>query len=1361
MVVELHPSPIGRALPLPDRQRWEPLRAGIIGVWQYAEQEFVFHRGRLVLMGRNGAGKTKVLEVLFPFLFDARNDARRLLPGGGEGRTWLWNLLEVGKDGEPRRNRGDGIVWIEFGRRGHAGAMEFATIGARLSAVWSSRRVTIVYFLTDQRPGEGLSLTVPLVEGSERRQPASRDQLTTEIEGHGHVFDSRVSYQRAIDDRLFGLHGRFDGLMNLLISLRQPKLSEKLDLKALVDHLGNALPPVADDQIRQLADALNSLRDDDVSLERMKRALAAVGRFLDDYRVYATRQVAYAAERIKGSEEGVRQAANRLRNAEAAVERAAAEVGRLTGEIGRAEAELTVLDGRIDAHRASPEMRAAEQLERADTAARAACDDAMSLEATAREFSEEEAEAKGRLDDARADVETTCATLQAARVEAGNAAKAAAMTGPHAVYQAALDVDLGASGDEIRRAIAARDQTLGLLAAAEQKLASTRAALGAARHATDDAGEQLSDREARRDRARDELSKARAALEDKLVTWAAGLAEIAVDDGALAAALEAIDGGRHGTDVLSDLALPVRTEIASMEGVLTAGRSTITTRRRGLEAERTAVLATSIARPKGLAARPADRTGRAGAPFYEVVDFAPSLTPADAAGLEAALEAAGLLDAWVSPAGGILSETDDAAVLAGPALSGSSLADVLVPAGDAVRSDVVARVLAAIGFGERTDGPWVGTDGRFALGPLAGHLRGEAAGFIGAGAQALTRARRIAELDGAIEAAAADLAANAAEHEALVARGEQVSAELKAAPSDSSFFAARAALDAAEAAVASSAGFLERARGRQAGLVSTEAGLVSQITEGLAGLGYVAGSADVAGARETLRTYRGAVTSLSGAASGAARAAKIEEREAQTHERVARKAQLALDAHAAKAQEAGRLEAAATELRTLHGASAAEAVNRLAELRRDRVATKKHLDSAQESLRGAYETRGLVTAALEQDRHRVTEADNRRTEAAAVFARYAATPLFGLASDHVLDGDPRGWSVRRLLEAARLAISTTDRTSFEPAALNIATRNVHTRFGELQAEIGAEFGLAMDPTSEDGLLLVDAQQGDDRVPIASLATILARTIDEQQRQLDARSREILSRYLFEGVGEEIGDRIREANGLVIRMNEELSRCPTASGLRIHLRWALAPTVPTGAEVATNLLLMQTAMLNDQDRARIIEFLSSRVNDARELEESRGFSDALVEALDYRSWFAFTIEEVLPGGRHHQLNARDFPSGSGGEKAVTLHLPLFAAVAAYYTGDAAKAPRLFFLDEAFAGIDRPMRGSMMSFIVRFDLDFVITTPDDWATYAELDGTSIYQLYRDPIARGVYAHHWTWTGAELLDEEALRALDEAAG
>jgi hypothetical protein len=350
-------------------------------------------------------------------------------------------------------------------------------------------------------------------------------------------------------------------------------------------------------------------------------------------------------------------------------------------------------------------------------------------------------------------------------------------------------------------------------------------------------------------------------------------------------------------------------------------------------------------------------------------------------------------------------------------------------------------------------------------------------------------------------------------------------------------------------------------------------------------------------------------------------------------------------------------------------------------------------------------------------------------------------------------------AVRRIVEVARSAIDTTDRASFEQSARIAARRSVTDRYGQLQTEIGSDFGLAIEPPTDDDLLLIDAQYGDDRVPIASLAGYLDRTIAEQQAQLDARSRKILERYLFEGVGEELGERIREARGLIDRMNGELSRTPTASGLRIHLLWDLAPDIPAGADAATDLLLTATALLHENDRARIVEFLQGRVAEA--LEQDAGFTEALVAALDYRNWFTFTIEEIMPGGRHHKLNAKDFPTGSGGEKAVTLHLPLFAAVAAYYTGESARAPRMFALDEAFAGIDRPMRASMMRFIVHFDLDFVMTTPDDWANYAELDGTAIYQLFRDPEARGVYCERWTWTGAELLDEAALRALDEAAG
>lgn len=1363
MVAEfLAPSAVRPSLPLPTRERWEPLRAGIIGVWQYPDQEFVFHRGRLILMGRNGAGKTKVLELLFPFLLDARNDARRLSPGGGEGRTWRWNLLEIGKDGTPVRRRGDGIVWLEFGRRGHAGAMEFATIGARLSAVFGSDRVAIAWFLTDQRPGEEVEFTSPLGDGSTKRIPLSRDGLETAIGDRGQVFEQRGAYVHAIDDRLFGLGNRYEGLMHLLIRLRQPKLSEKLDLDLLVTHLRDALPPLDDDKVRQLADALDSLREDDASLERMKRARGAVGRFLEDYGDYATREARAVADRVRSTEEGVRQAQRRVRSAEEAAERAEREVERLGDLIERTKGELVELAGQIEAHLASPEMRAAEQLRLVEEAAQTARTDEGRFAAGADAMEEEAASAEVTAATAVTEAALARAAFEAAVSAAETAAGRAAMGTAHARYREALAHDLRADTGETMVAIEARRRALEALATSARELAEVRTRLGDAKAAVTEAQGRVRDATARHAAADEAAATARTAVAEALVEWAAGLAEIGADDAQVAELLEAIDAGRRGADAAADLAAPVRAAIASATGALETRDAGLEGRRKALEAEREQVLATPVSRPAPSATRTADRAGRAGAPLYEVVDFVQTTSARDAAGIEAALEAAGLLDAWVTPNGVLLpADVADAALVPTAPLAGTTLAAVLVPAGDAVPASAVGKILASIGLGERADGPWVGLDGRFALGPLAGAFAKPDAGFIGAGAQALTRARRVADLDAAIAALDGERATLEDERGALVRRSEVVDGELARLPSDDALVTARRTTDGRAADVERETMAMGRLEDRERELTIDETRRTNLLGEATAGLGFPPGQTDIAAARDALGDFRTAIGELAGAARSAASAADAEARTTDGAERIRGKATTARAEHAAKDREAAEQEAKAAELRSLHGSSAQAAITRLVSLRSTKKCLDDELGAAETALGDAREGRGRTTTEIGEVRARLTDAEGRRTDAAAAFGRFAATPLFGLATDVVLDGDTRGWAVRRIVEAARTAIDTSDRASFDPSARVTASKTVYARFGELNADIGADFGLAIDPTLDDGLLIVDAQHGDERVPVASLASFLERTIAEQEAQLDARSRQILSRYLFDGVGEELGDRIREARSLIARMNAELDRCPTASGLRIHLRWELAPSVPEGADEATNLLLTDTSLLHATDRERIVAFLGARVNDARELEDSAGFSDALVEALDYRRWFAFTIEEVLPGNRHHRLNPKDFPTGSGGEKAVTLHLPLFAAVAAYYTGDASNAPRLFFLDEAFAGIDRPMRGSMMGFIRRFDLDFVMTTPDDWATYAELDGTSIYQLHRDPSLRAVYAHRWTWTGAELLDEEALRALDEAAG
>src|SRR5439155_16106193 len=88
--------------------RFQPTRAGIINMWDYRDEEFCFADGWLVLRGPNGSGKTKALEVLFPFVLDGRIDPKRLNPFASEDRTMKSNLLFRGQDSAY------GYVWLEF-----------------------------------------------------------------------------------------------------------------------------------------------------------------------------------------------------------------------------------------------------------------------------------------------------------------------------------------------------------------------------------------------------------------------------------------------------------------------------------------------------------------------------------------------------------------------------------------------------------------------------------------------------------------------------------------------------------------------------------------------------------------------------------------------------------------------------------------------------------------------------------------------------------------------------------------------------------------------------------------------------------------------------------------------------------------------------------------------------------------------------------------------------------------------------------------------------------------------------------------------------------------------------------------------
>lgn len=153
----------------PRTDRFRPTRCGVVNLWDYRDDEFVFADGRLVLRGPNGSGKTKALEVLFPFVLDGRIEPRRLNPFAGDERTMKANLLYRGQEAAY------GYVWMEFRRAGNP-AGEVVTIGAGLRAQRHHERVSRWYFVVDGQVGVDFSLI------GEDDRPLTKRQLEAEVD---------------------------------------------------------------------------------------------------------------------------------------------------------------------------------------------------------------------------------------------------------------------------------------------------------------------------------------------------------------------------------------------------------------------------------------------------------------------------------------------------------------------------------------------------------------------------------------------------------------------------------------------------------------------------------------------------------------------------------------------------------------------------------------------------------------------------------------------------------------------------------------------------------------------------------------------------------------------------------------------------------------------------------------------------------------------------------------------------------------------------------------------------------------------------------------------------------------------------
>lgn len=1277
------PQTLRPMLPEPQRERWQPLRIGLVELFHYDSEEFWFRDGHLLLRGNNGTGKSKVLSLSLPFLFDAQLRPSRIEPDGDNGKKMAWNLL---MDGYKRRI---GYTWIEFGRRESDGTARYLTLGAGLSAVTGKTQVDSWFFLVegasgkqDARIGQDLWLT------NEQRVALTRERLRERLDerGQGTVFENARNYRRAVDERLFHLgEKRYEALMDTLIQLRQPQLSKKPDEAGLSHALTEALPPMPQELLADVAQALNQLEEDREQLNNARQLEQAVRHFEQRYRTYAGMLTRRQARELRQAQTAFDNASEDRKKAQTALLTAKDAEAEAIRALNAAKRALTAARERLetlqsdpanqDANRLSQAVRDAEERKRDATRA------AEQREA-ARQYLERERE---RSTKSNQRTEAARNELASARAQCATDAQSAGTTfaisgNPLVAYGldqlAALPVSqLTSAVTELRDVANKRREHIRHLEQRHAAVAAKQSTLQTLQVVQRDRHAELGEATERRAGADVEAETAGDALIDAWTGYCSCLEQLRFESTDALSQLTGWVACPEGTDPVH-LALTasyswIVGKHATRETELTTCRRDLDREHRALAEEQEQLAAGHDATPPIPATRGANvRDGRIGAPLWQLIEFRPHVTPQQRAGLEASLEACGLLDAWVAPDGNV---SDDAGRLIWdthwrqrPAVAGESLLSLLSPAtpdGCTVDPALVETLLVSVACGSEDDlavESWVAPDGRFRLGALTGAWYKPEAVYIGQTARTRARERRMQEIALRLEQLDAENSILSQAFEALASERTKAKEELDDAPSNTSLLQAILTAASAERDVQQARARLDQAD-NQCRAAETELHIAQEVLEN------DAIDLQLPFAQADLASIIGAVDRFTEALHALAQAGRewrsawpdhLQQQEREGEANVAlgqREEELGVaDERAAKAL------ARYTVLQESIGAKVETLRQQLDEAKQNTRLAAADEESKQTALTAAAEARAVAdTQATAADRV-LAERSDIRAQAIERLQRFTESTLLASALPDLSIPSPGvPWTIDPALQLARRAEQALTHIEEDDTGWTRIQRQVSEDLTELQRSLSALGHQAASEPNDWGFTVHVTYQNRSERP-DTLAVHLADDIAQRSELLSAKEREILENHLQAEIAAEIQRLMRAADRQVGTINEELYKRPTTTGVRYRLQWqplSLEEGGPLGLEIARERLLNTSSDLwSAEDRRAVGAMLQQQIVMERDRAEDDGtvsgfsLNDQLARALDYRRWHRFRVQRQRDKGSSWQKLSG--PASSAGARAWT-------------------------------------------------------------------------------------------------------------
>ncbi len=1345
--------------------RWRLNRAGIVNVYQYENEVIHFAGGRLLLRGVNGSGKSTAMNMLLPFLLTTR-EGRIDAAGEQSGILKSW-MLNGRDDLQPV-----GYLWIEFERRG-----QFLVCGCGIKANRQSERVTTWWFITSKRP----EFDFQLVSG---RVALSAEALRATLEGDL-VFAERRrrDYRHAVEQRLFG-GASIEAHIGLLNKVRSPRVGDRIDLD-LRDHLVESLPALSEQALAEAAEPLENLDEHRRSVAELAKTLEAVRGLLDVYRSYCLCDLRQRTEEANGRLGVLDDCARDEKRKARSVDAAEAQFNKLDEELVESTRSQRRLQLEIDALEKSTAYREgleleglrnhvaelAEQCERSDrrvrdSEERVRADTEALDKATNRRNNDLQ-----QLNDALADALKLSRNCGLDREPPGPVLLGEVEADGEGAPQAgALDSEpvereINSVVSSVRRRQADVDHVTKALRSereAERRIDQAESIHEHSVGAVERASARLAEDNSR-------LGAARTEWADQIRRWVLQVSDLVEKAGieplATTASLSAAFGSDHddltgGDNASSDSgAVPddpdsLRASLLSEADVLVEHWQNVLA---GVESR---LLGEQDAEREALAA--VEELARRTEPdpprlewqsdaeycLADLIDFAEHLDDGQRAGLEAGLQASGLLSAELGDDALMLADGELVAVVNGGVhspLSEHLVVTVPQPLAGEISEGSVLKLLDSISCDPAAGAvACVSLDGSFKVGPLHGRHNKQSAEHVGATARrdALDRARAEA-------AQRLELAQNTVQRS--LKEREECRMSLEKARDQRSRLPVTESIITALSAVAADTEALQEAEAQrdltEQAVVEAENHHIELSDE----LHRLATTLSLPREDQGLNTVRVALAETESTLQRclsrlSALGRSVNDRRSATG-RLYETSRSCETARAELARDNKKYEEQHASLATIEdsiGAEYREVVATRDRCRAELDEVEQRIPQLRDQSLGAMSSKAEAVAAhktaVQSRKKAESECETWRVSLDKALSTRGYLVAMGV-TDAPVAHSVGAQGLRELLDSLAQLPDAESEASSESVRQSLQRRR-----DSLGAGWDAE---AMHPDLSQPLI-VEVTGPSGRASLAEQEQAVQQQHQQVEGLLNRKQDDALRQLLQGHIAGEIAEKIHGAKRLVDRTNERLGAVSTAHKVGVELRWRRSRELDSTTQRMVELLAKTPDLRTDDEQGELRELLSNRLREARVDHPDLPYQQLIADTLDYKQWHEMAI--MVRRGVDVSRLGRTTPLSEGEKKLVT-YLPLFAAVAASCDALAEQhpvhnseggTPRFVLLDDAFAKVSEDNHASLFGLLVDLDLDFIATSERLWGDHKTVPELSVTEVIRDAGLGAILLEHYRWDG-----------------